>query len=271
MTSRVSVVRTAVGGLLVVAAGLKLAGLAGSAVPPVGWYAQPWVQAAAAGWELVLGAWLLGGFAPRAAWAAAVVTFLAFAGVSASLGLTGVASCGCLGAVKSSPWAAFGIDAAALALLAVGRPRAGEPAPVHRPVFGGVVTGAAAVLVLLGAAGSWLSGSPGAALARLRGDVLTVNPGHLDFGPLSAGEARELPVEVSNWSDRPVRLIGGTSDCTCTTLSDLPVTIAPGDRMAVTVRLAAPPSSGQLTRTVKLRTDHPDQPVVLVRIGCRVE
>lgn len=65
------------------------------------------------------------------------------------------------------------------------------------------MTGAAAVLVLLGAAGSWVYGSPGAALARLRGDVLTAEPGYLDFGPLPAGEARELPVEVSNWSDRP--------------------------------------------------------------------
>jgi hypothetical protein len=266
MTSWVSVVRTAVGGLLVAAAGL-----AGSAVPPVGWYAQPWVQAAAAGWELVLGAWLLGGSAPRAAWGAAVITFLGFAGVSASLGLTGVASCGCLGAVAASPWAAFGIDAAALALLAVGRPRAGEPAAVQRPVFGGVVVGAAAVLVLLGAAGSWVYGSPGAALARLRGDVLTVNPGYLDFGPLPAGEARELSVEVGNWSDRPVRLIGGTSDCSCTTLSDLPVTIPSGGREVVTIRLVPPSGAGHLTRTVMLRTDHPDQPQVRVRLGCRVE
>lgn len=131
MTRRVSLIRAAVGGLLVTAAGLKLAGLAGSAVPAAGWYAQPWVQAAAAGWELVLGAWLLGGFAPRVAWAAAVLTFLGFAAVSASLGLTGVARCGCLGAVKSSPWVAFGIDVAALALLAAGRPRAGEPTPTR--------------------------------------------------------------------------------------------------------------------------------------------
>jgi len=232
MTWRGSVVRTAVGGLLETAAGLKLAGLAASAVPPVGWTAQPWVQAAAGGWELVLGAWLLGGAAPRAAWAAAVVTFLAFAGVSASLGLAGVADCGCLGAVPASPWLAFGIDAAALALLAVGRPRASDPAPASRPAFGGMLVGAAAVLVLLGAAGSWVYGSPTAALARLRSDTLIVEPAYLDLGTMPAGERQEAPLTVSNWSDRPLRLIGGTSDCTCTTLSDLPVTIPPGGRAA---------------------------------------
>lgn len=269
--TRVLLVRTVVGGLLVAAAGLKLVGLAGSALPTVGWYAQPWVQGAAAGWELVLGAWLLGGSAARAAWAAAVLTFLAFAAVSASLGLAGVASCGCLGVVSASPWVAFAIDIAALALLAVGYPGRNPTPAAERPRFGGVVVGSTAVLMAIGAAGSWVYGSPGAALSRLRGDELTVAPGHLDFGVLPTGEAADAALTVSNWSDRPVRLIGGTSDCTCTTLSDLPVTIAPGDRVEVTVRLVAPSSAGHLTRTVTLRTDHPDQPVVLVRIGCRVE
>jgi len=270
MLARVSAIRIAVGGVLVAAAALKLAGLSASAVPPLGWYAQPWVQAVAGGWELVLGAWLLGGAAPRAAWAAAAVTFLAFAAVSASLGLAGVANCGCLGAVEASPWLAFGIDAAALVLLAVGRPRADEAAPVKRRAFGGVVVGAAALLVLLGAAGSWVYGSPAAALARLRGDTLIADPGYLDFGTVPAGEPREAPLTVGNWSDRPVRLIGGTSDCTCTTLSDLPLTIPPGGRAVVTIRLVPPTDAGHLTRTVMLRTDSPDQPELRVRLGCRV-
>ncbi len=269
--TRVIVVRIVVGGLLVAAAGLKLVGLAGSAIPTVGWYAQPWVQGAAAGWELVLGAWLLGGSVPRAAWAAAVLTFLTFAAVSASLGLAGVASCGCLGVVAASPWVAFGVDVTALALLAVGCPGRNPTPAVDRPRFGGMMVGAAAVLVAVGVAGSWVYGSPGAALARLRGDELTVEPGHLDFGALPAGQAAEAALTVSNWSSQPVRLIGGTSDCTCTTLSDLPVTITPGDRTAVTVRLTAPSGTGHLTRMVTLRTDHPDQPTVLIRIGCQVE
>ncbi|MFO0799087.1 MAG: DUF1573 domain-containing protein [Gemmataceae bacterium] len=257
------------GGLLIAAAGLKLAALATSALPPAGWTAQPWVQAAAGGWELVLGAWLLGGAAPRAAWAAAVVTFLAFAGVSASLGLAGIADCGCLGAVPASPWLAFGVDVAALALLAVGRPRATGATP--RPAWGGMLTGSAAALVLVGAAGSWVYGSPTAALARLRGDTLIAEPPYLDLGTVPAGERQEAPLTVTNWSAGPLRLIGGTSDCTCTTLSDLPVTIPPGGRAVVTIRLVPPQGAGHLLRAVMLRTDSPDQPELRVRIGCRVE
>lgn len=270
MTRGSSAIRRAVGVFLLAAAGLKLAGLA-SSVPTVGWYAQPWVQAATAGWEVVLGAWLLAGAAPGLAWLAAGGTFLAFAAVSASLGVTGVANCRCLGVVAASPWVAFGIDAAALALLCFARPSGDATAAVERPRFAGVVLGAAVMTVGLGAAGSWVYGSPAAALARLRGDELTVSPGYLDFGVLPAGAHRDATLTVSNWSAAPVRLIGGTSDCTCTTLSDLPVTIPPGGRADVTVTMVAPSSAGALTRTVILRTDHPGQPIVRVRLGCRVE
>lgn len=270
MSRRSSAIRTVVGGLLLVAAALKLAGLA-AAVPPVGWYAQPWVQASVAGWELALGAWLVAGVASRTAWWAAVVTFAGFAAVSGSLGAAGVANCGCLGAVPASPWAAFGLDLAALAMLAVAWPRGEPAAAVERPRFAGVVLGAAVLTVLVGAAGSWVYGSPGAALARLRGDDLTTAPGYLDFGALPPGEGRDATLTVNNWSGQPVRLIGGTSDCSCTTLADLPVTLPPGGSAAVSVRMVAPREAGQLTRTVTLRTDHPGQPLVRVRIGCRVE
>ncbi|MBX9582185.1 MAG: hypothetical protein K2X87_17915 [Gemmataceae bacterium] len=118
--------RVLLGGLLIVAAGLKLYGLSVSAVPAVGWFAVPWVQLVAAEWELVLGLWLLAGACPLAAWAAAVGTFLTFAGVSSYLGWSGVASCGCFGAIPVSPWWAFGIDGAALTLLIASRPPTGE-------------------------------------------------------------------------------------------------------------------------------------------------
>ena len=90
-------VRVGIGLLLIVAAGLKLYGLGVSAMASVGWFAQPWIQLAAAEWELVLGLWLISSAYPKASWFAAIGTFLAFAGVSASLGINGVASCGCLG------------------------------------------------------------------------------------------------------------------------------------------------------------------------------
>src|SRR2546423_6451670 len=97
MLRRHVIVRTALGLLLLTAAGLKLYGLGVSAVPRVGWFAQPWVQLTAAEWEIVLGLWLLSGAYPLGAWVAALGKFVAFAGVSGYLGAVGVASCGCFG------------------------------------------------------------------------------------------------------------------------------------------------------------------------------
>ncbi|HEY1487877.1 MAG TPA: hypothetical protein VGF84_17355 [Micromonosporaceae bacterium] len=74
MTRRSAIVRYVLGLLLLTAAGLKLYGLGISAVPRVGWFAQPWVQLAAAEWELILGLWLVSGAAPIGGWLAAVGT-----------------------------------------------------------------------------------------------------------------------------------------------------------------------------------------------------
>ena len=91
MSRRSTIVRISLGVLLIAAAGLKLYGLGVSAIPRVGWFAQPWVQLAAAEWELVLGFWLVSGSAPRLSWMAAVLTFASFAAISGYLGWIGVA------------------------------------------------------------------------------------------------------------------------------------------------------------------------------------
>jgi hypothetical protein len=115
-------VRVLLGLVLLTAAVLKLSGLNVTAVPRAGWFAKPQVQGIAAEWKLVLGLWLLSGAYQPGAWLAAVGTFLAFAGVSGYFGWTGVANCGYFGVIRTSPWTAFGVDMAALALLVIFRP-----------------------------------------------------------------------------------------------------------------------------------------------------
>jgi hypothetical protein len=115
-------VTAGVGALLLAAAGLKLYGLGVSPVPAVGAWSAPVWQTGAAAWELALGAWLLSGAAAGAAWAAATGTFLSFAAISGYLGWIGQSTCGCFGAIPASPWAAFGVDAAGLAVLVTVRP-----------------------------------------------------------------------------------------------------------------------------------------------------
>ncbi len=276
MPSRFTVVRILLGLALLATAGLKLYGLSVSAIPRVGWFAQSWIQIAAAEWELVLGIWLLSGAYPRLSWLAGVCTFAAFAVVSGYLGWVGVASCGCFGVVKASPWWAFGVDVAALALLAISRPGAevSTRAKWWLSVGGGVkwVCGVGLLLVGLTAAGAWYAGSPEAALARLRGAALTVTNSYVDLGTGHPGDQLEANVSVRNWTNRPVRVVGGTSDCSCTALADLPLTIGPESEANIVIRLSIPETAqGQLTRTVLLGTDSPDQPRVGFRVGCRVE
>jgi hypothetical protein len=268
-------VHALLGLLLLAAAGLKLYGMNVAPFAQYGWFTAPWVQTAAVLWEIVLGLWLLAGVYRAGAWLAAVGTFAAFAAVSGYLGWIGQASCGCFGVVQASPWHAFAVDVAALLLLALARPdwRAASRADLLRAPtgLGGVLLGAGLILAALAGAATWAYGSPAAAFARLQGAPLYA-PGYVDFGTGRPGELLEREVEVTNWTDRPVRLIGGTSDCSCITTANLPLTIAPGETIAVPVRLKVPGSAaGVFTRRAELWTDCDRQRTVGLTVGCRVE
>jgi hypothetical protein len=275
MSQRFTIVRFLLGSLLLVAAGLKLYGLSVSAIPRVGWFSQPWVQLAAAQWELALGLWLLSGAYPRLSWLAAVITFATFAAISSRLGSLGVASCGCFGSIQASPWSAFLVDVVALLLLVrVRPPMAASGREVAPAVTKGMkwAGGVAVLLAVLALVGTWMSGSPSSALARLRGEAISVDDPYLDFGSGHAGDDLEGSITVRNWTDQPIQLVGGTSDCSCTTINDLPATIEPNGAIKVRVQMHVPSSqAGQLTRMARLLTDLPQQSVVSFRIGCRIE
>ena len=107
--------------ILLMAAGLKLAELLDPSQRVWLTGRQLGFGSAAAGYELLLAAALLWGRWPRAAWGAAVVTFLVFAGVTAAKAGGGAADCGCFGAVKIDPRLTLLLDLAVLAaLLGVG-------------------------------------------------------------------------------------------------------------------------------------------------------
>ncbi len=265
----------ALGLLLLVAAGLKLYGLSVSPLPSVGWLSVPGVQLAVVAAEFVVGGWLLSGVAKPLAWLAAVVLFTTFAIVSGYLGVIGQARCGCFGAIEASPWAAFGVDVAALLALAVARP---SRAAWRSASVGWVgvrtaklVGGAAAVLAVLAASGTLVFGSLSAALAKLRGESLSA-PAYVDFGAAKPGDKLEQLVAVRNWTARPVRLIGGTSDCSCVTTSAMPLSVPPGEAITLAIYLKVPASSpGDFTRLATLSTDCERQRTITFRLGCRVE
>ena len=203
-------------------------------------------------------------------WLSAMVTFTSFAIISGYLGVIGQASCGCLGVIEASPWAAFAVDVSALVLLIVGRP----PWTGWTSCQAGLkwAGGFAALLAVMFGIGISVFGSTEAAIAELRGESLGVTPAVLDFGSGTPGVLLTTSVTVRNYTSRPVRLIGGTSDCSCITTQNMPVTIEPGESTTIGVKLKVPSANaGQLTKRVELFTDCPNQRTLRLTAGCRVE
>ena len=258
--------------LLLAAAALKLGGQDVSAVPQVGWFSAPWLQMAAAAWEVALGLWLMSGAARPWAWSAALATFAAFAVVSGYLGWQGVASCGCFGSIEASPWHAFTVDVLAMATLAAFRPAI--DCTVMQETFyrtGTLLAGTAALLGFAAVGGTAAYGSVGAALAHLRGESL-VSPDYLDFGTTRPGDRIARSASITNYSGEPIRLIGGTSDCSCVTTTDLPLTIPPGGTVdfRVLMEIPAATTTGRLTRTAEVATNCAQRRIIRLRLGAHV-
>jgi hypothetical protein len=94
--------------------------------------------------EIFWGVWLLGGLRPRFTRRFSIVLFLIFAGISASLALRGLQSCGCFGNVRVDPRTSCALDLGLVAGFLLARPgvRAVElsrPSNVYRHIAVGAV------------------------------------------------------------------------------------------------------------------------------------
>ena len=256
-----------VGLALITAAVLKLSGPP-SGRPPLGLQLSPaWFQLAVAQYELFLGGWLLSGRHRSAAWLTTAGTFMAFAVVSFHSGWTGEASCGCFGAVPLRPWWAFAGDLLVLTALFVWADR---PAIRNGEVAGPVLAFLAHAAIVLAAWTAFAAvryGSTEVAVAALQGKPLVVGSSLLDLGAVPADEGATGTVVIHNRSGGLVRLIGGSTDCTCTLIQDLPLDVPPGESRTVTVGFRAPAGAGNFRHTGTIWTDCQSQqslPVVVV-------
>lgn len=256
--------RIALGLLLLTAAGLKLAGRDVSPVPQVGWFSMPTIQVAAAEWEIVLGIWLLSGAYQLGAWFASIATFLTFAVVSGFFGWRGVASCGCFGSMVTSPWFAFAIDVLALcALLLLSATGAlGEARRQRIPVAEVLKTGLTAltILVVVATISMAVFWNPEDIIAGLRGESLTITPVVTDVGSGTVGEKRTFEIRLRNHSDKPIRVVGGTSSCACTTIEDMPLLISPHDSRVIKVTMVFRGQTGDFQYRFLLYSDDALQP-----------
>lgn len=265
--------------LLLTTASLKIYGWSVSTVPPVGWFSTPSVQAIAIGWEVLLSLWLLAGIAPARSWLAAIVTFVILACISGYLGWSGQATCDCFGVIQATPWLAFAVDLTALLmLLSVGYSlpkRPGDERKEARHEMGVIVCfmlGVAVMLAGLMGIGAWIYGSPAKAWARLRDESLDAAPEYVDCGEGKPREKIKGIVRVRNWTDDPVLIYGGTTDCSCGLTIGLPVAIPPNEVREIPVLFRVPQSKpGMFTRKIELKTNCKQKRSIAFRIGCRVK
>lgn len=245
-----------------------------------GFFAATWMQVGLVWLEALLGLWLLAGAGSLLAWSAACLVFTSFAIVSATQGLIGQASCGCFGRVALNPWYAFGLDIGTLVALAASlppRPRgivAELQESLHRlpSALGKPLGIGASGLALAGgfaAVAAFQFGSLPAALAHIRGERLSVLPAPVDVGVGHPGEVRALTVELRNWTDQPIQVIGGDGGCFCAVAVSLPVTVPPGEAINVTLHVEFPPVEGSIVRRAFFFTDDARQPVVPFRLSGR--
>ena len=227
--------------------------------------------------EMLLGLWLLSGWAKRSAWFFVVAFFVVVAGFSLYLGLMGQSSCGCFGRIHVSPWNAFGLDVVCLGMLGLCRPafrrgqaRAGADSRWLRETL--MIVGVAGAILAVCLGGVLLAGGgrPGDLLARIRGDRITVEPPVTDMGADEAGHKRRFTVHLHNHTDHTVRIVGGTTSCGCIVTDDLPVSIPPGGSVPVTVRTGFKGTPGLFQQNFFFYSDDEKQHSVLARFEGRI-
>jgi hypothetical protein len=241
--------------LLLAAAGLKLHGLGVAPLSAIGWFSTAWFQVGLIVAEVVLGMWLVSGLAPLGSWALCVATFGGFAAFSFYQGLLGQSSCGCFGRLSVSPWYAFILDLAVLTGLGFGRPDLKavyqQPTATLKPVLLASVFTVGGVLLFAGllfGTAHFAFGSVPAAVAYFRGERISIEPSVADVGAGAQGESKDVAVTLTNWTDQPIQVFGGTANCSCTVLGDLPVLIPAMESRLLSVQVHFKGSPGIFTR-----------------------
>ena len=100
--------------------------------------------------EFALGVWMVSGLFRKAAWVGGVVAYAIFIGVTLYKGFSGAESCGCFGQVQVNPWITlFAIDIPFFVLLAVFYPRHQRLLPPPWPHVGHAIVTAVPVFAAL--------------------------------------------------------------------------------------------------------------------------
>jgi len=160
---------------------------------------------------------------------------------------------------------ALAIDLAALVGLVLARGKNSEN--FVSPLRSMAVRSVLGSLIILGLASELfflLVREPEQVLARWRGEIIVPEPPILEAGAGVSGTQRTITVRLYNYSDRLVEIVGGSSSCSCMTLSSLPVKLVSGGARDIQVQVGYTGSPGRFLREFLLYTDHPSARVLYV-------
>jgi hypothetical protein len=227
-----------------------------------------WLEPLVVLFEFTLGFGLLFARRPAGLWLPTAGTFGVFVGFNLNAIWIGQATCGCFGPVMASPWNALVLDLVVLALLTVwivldrDARKLWRALPDTAGFLGGFCLAAATELALV----SIGFGSTAAARAALRGDEVFLESPVMNVGSVPVNSASVQMLVVHNSGLRDVRVVGGTSNCACTLIPDLPATIPPGESGRLRIWMNVPAGPGAFQINAVLWTDSPTNetiPVVL--------
>jgi hypothetical protein len=261
--------------LLLCAAGLKAYGLWSGTAEPDPFFFSPRTEMAVIETEAVLGLWLVSGIYPRVSRQVAIVFFGLLASASLYLALAGQASCGCFGRIHINPWITFALDVGAVALLCLlPMPDASSNHPsawsASLQFLGKTCFRAVVILMVVAIFFLLTTDDPATSLARLRGDSITIEPAVCDFESAPFGTKRSLHVRLTNRTERPIRIVGGSADCRCVAIHSLPIILSAGETQTIEVKATFRGSPGRFRHRYKLFTDDEALPLVVAYIGGQV-
>ncbi len=211
-----------------------------------------WINIATIHYVLLLGTWLISGYARHAIQLVSLISFVAFALANLWGVWIGREYCDFFGAISVKPWQALVLDITAILLL-FGTSR--KSRFVESSTAFAFFASYATTLAMWTTVIDWNYGTTKIAIATIRGDAVIVTPQAIDFGDVFVGETISKELSIQNISDRTITIYGGTTDCNCSTVENLPVTITPGMQVAIKIRLQAPATSVLLERSAMLWSD----------------
>jgi Protein of unknown function (DUF1573) len=205
--------------------------------------------------EIFIGCWLFVGWASSIAWMLSIFMFSTFSVLNVSALIAGQSDCGCFGSLKVHPGVTLLINLVVLGFLLLGHPTLQSMKKGWLATF----------LLVIGLAGSGLLARSefGALLfAKIQGQELVLQTSVVDVGSGVVGEKQKRAFRVMNTSSRPINLIGGRGNCSCTAAGSLPIRIEANSSVDVEIEQTFKGTPGAFTHEFEFITDCAKQPKI---------